>query len=614
MLLLPLSVRAEEYRHGIASLSQLKYPPDFAHFEYANPNAPKGGAMRLAMPGTFDSFNIVVQKGRPAAGMHFIGEFGPMMLLYDRLLEPAADEATSAYGRLAEAVELAPDMSFVTFRLRPNARWHDGVPITVDDLIFSLDAYKSHGSGLIKTMLRDVSSVERAGEREVRYVLTKNAVRSPSVALTIGSLAVLPKHYWDRPENDVTFTTGTPPLGSGPYRIRDFELGRYVRYGRVADYWGRDLPVNRGRYNFDIVKFDYFRDDHAMLEANKANLIDLRPETVSKQWATEYDFAAVRAGLFKKELLSLKRTAGLYLPVFWNLRVERLRDARVREALWLLYDFEWTNRVLLHGFYEHGKSLFHGSEMAHSGTPSAEELELLEPFRDQLPPRVFGPAFEPPAGEGSKYRRARMERAIALFREAGLEIRDRRLAHGARGEQFRIEFVVASPTLQRTLLPYVDVLRKIGIDASVRMLEISNWQYRMRNGIFDAGMLFYSPSERPGAELRARFSSMSAGISFSLNWGAIRNPVLDHLIDKALGARTYPELRAAIRAFDRVFLWNFYLVPGMANPAYRRVYWDKFGQPQHPPLSRSTALDTWWWDERKSARVERGLSRLEQEN
>jgi microcin C transport system substrate-binding protein len=286
----------------------------------------------------------------------------------------------------------------------------------------------------------------------------------------------------------------------------------------------------------------------------------------------------------------------------------------VREALWLLYDFEWVNRVLLYGFYEYGSSLFHNSEMAHVGPPTPDELALLEPLRALVPARVFGPAFRPPEGSGRNGRRARMRRAIELFRQAGWHVRDGRMVHGKTGEHFKLDFVLSGATLQRTLLPYLEVLQKLGIAATIRVPEVSNWTYRMRTGAFDAGMSLYQPGERPGQELRARFSSLSAGIPFGLNWGAIRNPALDQLIDKAIGARTHRDLLAAVRAFDRVFLWNFYVVPGMSNPNYRRVYWDKFGQPEHPPLTRSVALDTWWWDPRKAARVERGLAELEQED
>ena len=596
-----------EYRHGVAFISALKYPPGFTHFDYVNPDAPKGGRVRVPRTGTWDSFNSFIHKGRAAAGLSFTNIDQPL-LLYDRLLEPAADEATSQYARLADGVAVAPDYSSVTFRLRAGAFWHDGEPVTVDDLVYTLDVLKRHGSPVVKTLLKDVAGAERISADEVRYHAVEGAPENPNLPLLIGGLPVLPKHYWTA--RDPSSTTIEPPLGSGPYRIESFVVGRHVTYERVRDWWGRDLPVNRGRYNFDEVKFDYFRDDHVMREAHKSNLLDIRPETVAKSWAVDYDIPQVHAGLLKKELLKLSRPAGLWWPVFWNLRHERFQDMRVREALWALYDYVWINRVLLHGYYDRGLSIFQGSQMAQSGLPSADELELLEPWREHLPPRVFTEVYEPPDGDGQGHNRDNLERALALFEAAGWIVRDGRLVHEATHERFKIEFVVVAQTLVRALLPYMETLERVGIECTARAPEVSNWLYRMRRRDFDGGMVAYIPSSIPGLELRSRFGSDNADIEYSLNWSGVKDPAVDYLIDRVIGARTERDFFAATRAFDRVMLWNFYLIPGMALPGYRLVYWDRFGQPATASLDRSTYLDTWWWDADKDAYLAEELPRV----
>ncbi|MDZ7685521.1 MAG: extracellular solute-binding protein [Gammaproteobacteria bacterium] len=380
---------AFDWQHGLSFVFDLKYPPDFEHFEYVNPDAPKGGMLRLASSGTWDNFNNFVDKGRDAAGLAFLAYTN---LLYDRLLARAADEPTARYGLLADAVAHDPDFEWVAFRLREDARWHDGEPVTAEDVIYSFETYKEHGSVGIRTMIADVERIEQIGPRIVRYVM-REGTRNPKIPLTLGDLPVLPAHYWR--ERDPSKTTLEPPLGSGPYRIKDFDVGRYVVWERVPDYWGRDLPVNRGRWNFDTIKWDYFRDENVQREAHKSGILDVRQETVAKAWAVSYEqVPAMQRGLMKKELLELARPSGLWWAIFWNLRKERFQDIRVRKALSLLYNFEWINNVQSYGFYDDGRSVFQGSVMAHRGPPSDAELELLEPWRDQLPPEVFEREYE----------------------------------------------------------------------------------------------------------------------------------------------------------------------------------------------------------------------------
>ncbi|MFV2090118.1 MAG: extracellular solute-binding protein [Pseudomonadales bacterium] len=601
-----LTMSAAEYTHGISFLDELKYGPEFTSFDYVNVAAPKGGTVRIAQGGTYDSFNSFIHKGRPAAGTTGLSSVSP--ILYDSLLEGSADEPMSHYGLLAEGVEVAEDFSWVAFRLRDEAYWHDGEPLTIEDVIFTFEAIKDYGSASLRTALRNVERIERMGPREVRYVMVEGSLPDPNIAVTLGILPVAPEHYWR--SRDFAATTLEPPLGSGPYRILDFEIGRKVTYERVENYWGRDLPVNRGRYNFDRIVYDYFRDQQVTFEARKAGLIDIGPETVAKTWSTQYDFPAVVKGLFKAELIEEARPVGLWWAVFWNLREARFQDIRVREALWLLYDHKFINRVMMYDYYDDGNSLFHGSAMAQRGLPSADELELLEQYRGRIPERVFSQRFEPPAGTGFGRNRSNTEKALALFAEAGWVVQDRRLISVESGEQFEIDFVLVAPSLIRAILPYLDVLERIGIDASARAPEVSNWLYRMRSGSFDAGQFAYAPTWTPGAQLRNRFSSEAASMQFSLNWMHVKDPVVDDLIDKIINARSERQFVAATRAFDRVMLWNFYFIPGMARPGYRLVYWDKFGRPENPPLHRDIWLDAWWWDKEKARNVELGVANL----
>ncbi len=587
-----------DYRHGISYVLPLKYGPDFQNFAYANPDAPKAGRLRLPVMGTFDSFNNMLEKGRVAAGVDFLGASN---LLFERLLEPTADEPASAYGRLAEGVAVDQDVRWVAFKLREGARWHDGAPVTVEDVVFSFEAFKEHGSVALKTGLTDLDRVEVIAEREVCFVTRTGADTNPILPFAYGGMAIQAKHYWAT--RDISKTTTEPSLGAGPYRLREVDFGRRLVYERVPDYWGADIPVNRGRYNFDTVKFDYFRDENVMLEAHKGDVFDLREETVSKNWTTQYDFPAVQAGMFKAELRYITRVWGLWWPVFWNLDRERFQDIRVREALWLLYDFPYINRVILFGFYDHGASFFHNSPMAQSGLPSEDELALLEPFREQLPDRVFTEPYQTPASSGFGFERERFDRALKLFEEAGWVLRDGRLIHAETGERFRADFVFVAATLRRAMMPYIERLERIGIETTARAPEISHWQHRMRTGSFDGGAYLYIPDNTPGLALRNRFGSAAADQPYSQNWARVRDPVLDTLIEKAIAARTARELYAATRAIDRVLLWNFYFIPGMAQPGYRLVHWDKFGEVDGGPLSRVPAIDAWWWDEEKAGRV-----------
>jgi microcin C transport system substrate-binding protein len=597
------TLRAIEYQHGYSYMGDVALRPDFAHFRYVNPDAPKGGEIRFGEMGTWDNFNPTTTKGREAAGTEF---WIYRNLLYDRLLERAEDEPTARYGRLAEGVAVAEDCSWIAFKLRDGAYWHDGVPITTEDLVFSFHHYQDTAAPDIRAPFSVFEDVEALNEREVRYWVKPAARCDPILPIRLGNVPVLPAHYWA--DRDITRTTVEPPLGSGPYRIADFQVGRYVVWERVDDYWGRDLPVNRGRYNFDRIKFDYFKDQSVIFEAIKGNVIDVREETGPRRFFEDYDFPAARKGFFKTELIQEGKPAGLWWPVFWNLRQPRFQDIRVREALWLLYDTRWLNEKTSYGYWGEGMSFFHNSVMAQRGLPSDDELELLEPWRDQIPERVFTQPFTTPPDIGGGWTRDKIRRALALLNEAGWEVKNGELVHSETGEPFEIEIICVSRGMAGHLYPFTRVLKRVGIRATTKAPETSNWLYRMRAGDFDGGTIWFLPDFTPTLLVSNSFSSAAAEQAFSYNWAHVKNPAIDDLIVKMYAAKTMREFVAATRAIDRILLWNFYFIPGMSKVNYARVYWDKFGRPEHGILQRVVHLDVWWWDEQKAARIAAGVT------
>ena len=594
-----------QYVHGISYVLPLKYPPGFEHFAYVNPDAAKSGTLRLPSMGTFDNYNNIIEKGRLALGFHLTNVSN---IVQDRLLEQAIDEPASYYGRLAAGVAIGPDYRWVAFKIRDGARWHDERPITADDVVFSFQAFKEHGSVALKTALTDLERVFAFKEREVCFVTRIRREVNRTMPITYGVMAIQPRHYWQ--QHDISKTTTKPPLGSGPYRLKRQDFGRWLEYERVYDYWGRDIPVNKGRYNWDEVKWDYFRDESVMLEAHKSDVFDVRQEGVSKNWATQYDFPAVRAGLFKRELRPLARVEGLWWPIFWNIDRPHLQDIRVREALWLLYDFAWTNRVLFYGFYDTAVSFFQNSPMAHSGLPGERELELLEPWRDQVPPRVFTEEFKQPPSSSFGPQRENIERAVELFEEAGWQIQDGTMRNVETGEPFTLGFIGVSYYSIRQNLSLIENLDRLGIESTGTAPEVSQWLYRSRTGKFDGNTVRLAPSHTPGLQLRNWFGSAAAGQDYGQNWVRVRSPVVDSLIESVIAAETAQDLYAATRALDRVIMWNFYFIPLGSQPGYRLVFWDKFGEVRNDELLRVPFLDTWWWDEEKARRVAARIAEL----
>ncbi|MBR9972364.1 extracellular solute-binding protein [Magnetospirillum sulfuroxidans] len=579
LLAAPFSAVLAAPQHGLAMHGGLKYPADFTHFDYVNPAAPKGGILRLADQGPFDSLNPFIPKGQSPDGVS---------LPFDTLMESAADEPFSEYGLIAETVETPPDRSWVIFTVRPQARWHDGQPITADDVIFSLDILRTKGAPHYRFYYAGVDRVEKLGERRVKFTFKPGDNRE--LPLILGQLPVLPKHYWQDKAFDET--TLTPPLGSGPYRIAAFEPGRFITYERVKDYWAKDLPTQKGRYNFDTIRYDVYRDGTVALEALKAGEYDLRLENEAKKWATGYaNWDAVKNGGAVLREFRHNLPSGMQGYVF-NLRRPLFTDIRVREALAQAFDFEWTNRNLFYGQYTRTNSYFDNSELAGKGLPDAAELKLLEPLRAQVPPSVFTRAYESPVTDPDLGNRPNLRRAMALLEQAGWQVVDGRLVN-ADGQQFRFEILLSSPAFERVSLPFAHNLKRLGIDATVRTVDPTQYVNRVRAFDFDMIVQVWGQSLSPGNEQSMYWTSDAADQPGSRNMGGIRNPAVDALVDKVIAAPDRVALVAATRALDRVLLWNWYVIPQWHSPVIRVALWDKFGQPDTIPLQGWQMFALW---------------------
>ena len=589
-LALPSWARAQEVApsHGVAMHGDLKYGPDFQHFDYVNPNAPKGGTVTFSAVGSFDSFNPYIIKGDPAVGI---------TLLYESLTTQSLDEPFSEYGLLAESIEMPEDRSWVAFTLRPEARWHDGKPVTVEDVIWSLETLREKGAPFYRYYYKNVKSVDAAGERRVKFTFDQTINRE--LPLIIGQLPILPKHYFEGREFDRT--TLEPPLGSGPYRIKSFEPGRTLVYERVADYWGADLAVNRGSNNFDEVRYEYYRDANVAMEAFKAGAYDLRLENASKFWATAYTGPMFDAGWIVKEEIPNQLGTGMQGFAF-NLRRPLFQDPRVRQALAYAFDFEWTNRTIMYGQYVRSESYFSNTELGAQGLPSAAELALLEPFRDQLPQEVFTQAYQAPSAEGEGGLRHNLRTALQLLGEAGWQVQGGNLVN-AQGQSFRFEILLNGPSFERHTLPFIKNLERLGIEATVRTVDPAQYQNRMNEFDFDMTVEVFGQSLSPGNEQRDYWGSEAADTPGSRNTIGIKDPVVDHLIDKIIQAPTREDLVTATRALDRVLLWGHYVIPHWHTRAFRVAYWDKFDRPDvNPPYGLT--LFSWWVDPVKVAAVE----------
>jgi len=594
---------AKEPSHGLSYFGDLKYPRGFPHFDYAEPDAPKGGRMRTSTIGTFNNLHPFVPKGVSVAGIEWI---------YDRLMKESQDELYSVYGLLAESVQMADDFSWVSFTLRDNARWHDGRPITVEDVVWTFNTIKSEGSVGWKSAYKDTEHVEQVGPRTFRFHFSQAATKTPQLAMQMTHFMVLPKHYWV----DRTFgaTTLEPPLGSGPYRIKSVDAGHKIIYKRVDDHWGRDLNTNIGYYNFDEIEFVYFLDKNLVIQALKAGIFDYKREFNTEDFATAYGFWGVRKGLFKKVRLELGLTYGMDWSILFNTRKEKLSDIRVREALTLAYNFEWSNRVLWHGLQKRNISYFILTGLAALGLPSAGELALLKPFHGQIPERVFTHEFVLPENRPYGRNRETLLQAERLLEEAGWVVRDFRRVNQRTGEPFTLEFITSSLVEQRLLVPYMENLGRLGITTRLRRLDGNLMVNRMREYDFEGMVEQIWLNNIPyAAWIRSRFLSNNADRPNMWNFPGVKVPAVDFLVEKVIYAASEEEMNIAGRALDRILLWSFYVVPGGYPRGRKFVYWDRFGFPSPESMKWNGWPHLWWIDAEKNTRVDAAIAELKRD-
>ncbi len=598
---LPFSVQdkalaqANEWRHGLSLFGDLKYPAGFEKFDYVNVDAPKGGRARLFSVGTFDSLNPYTFKGNAT---------GLVGLTIDNLMTTSMDEASSEYGLIAESVKMPEDFSSVTFKLRAEARFHDGSPVTPEDVVWSMvELKKSHPR--YNFYYKNVVSGEKTGDQEVTFKFSESGNRElPQI---VGQLPVLSKAWWtgknDKGETrNLNETTLEAPLGNGAYKVASVKPGRSITLKRNDDYWGKDLPVNLGQNNFDEIFTIYYRDSTVALEAFKGDEYDFRVENSSKDWATAYDFPAVKRGDVITEEITLKNSQGMQSFAI-NTRRGKFADARVRKALNLAFDFEWANENLFFGQYKRTNSFFSNSELAATGKPGAAELAILEPLKDKLPPEVFTSEYTNPVYGSQKNKRSNLRSAAKLLQEAGWTVDAKRVLRNAKGEAFSIEFLLVSPLFERIVLPYVQHLNLLGIQTRVRTVDDSQYTRRVQTFDFDIVVGSWGQSLSPGNEQRDFWGSVSADRNGSRNLVGIKDEAIDQLIDKVIFAKDRGELVAATRALDRALLWNHFVVPMWHIPYQRVAYWNRFGKPDVQPDHSLGFPSIWWFDEAKAAKA-----------
>ncbi|WP_432698701.1 extracellular solute-binding protein [Marinobacterium sp. YM272] len=565
-------------QHGIAMHGDLKYPSDFDHFDYANPDAPKGGSMRRASIGTFDSFNQFIIKGTPADGIGMI---------YDSLTTQSQDEPFSEYGLLAKAIYLPEDRRWIEFELNENARFSDGEPVRAEDVQYTFDLLREQGSPFYRAYYAGISAVEAISDTRVRFEFGETENRE--LPLIVGQVPILPKHYWEG--RDFTKPSLDIPIGSGPYVIDSFDAGRSITFRRNPDYWGKELPVNRGRYNFDQISYDYYRDGTVALEAFKAGEYDFRQENASKAWATGYTGAPFDEGRIIKKTIHHQNPAGMQAFVM-NTRRPLFSDSRVRQALAYAFDFEWTNENLFYGAYTRSDSFFANSEMAASELPTEEELEILEPIRDQVPPEVFTEVYHAPRTDGNGRIRGQLRKALRLLQEAGWTLEDGVLKN-ADGEPYQFEILLVQKEFERVVAPFIRNLERMGISVNIRVVDVSQYINRIRQFDFDMIVGGFGQSTSPGNEQRDYWHSSMADQPGSRNTIGIKNPAVDYLVEQIIQAPDREQLVLRARALDRVLQWNHYVIPQYHIAAFRVAYWDKFGMPEiNPPYA--LAVDSWW--------------------
>jgi microcin C transport system substrate-binding protein len=613
---LPAPASSAMHHHALSLVGEPKYGPDFKHFDWVNPDAPKGGTVRGFVEGSFDSLNPFTVKGVPASSLG---------LIFDSLMTNSPDEPSAQYGLIAEWVSFPPDYSTVTFGINPKARFQDGTPITPEDVIFSFEGQKK-AHPRTAFYYKNVVKAEKTGEHEVTFTFDVKGNRElPQI---VGQLSVVPKSFWETKgangeQRDITKTTMEVPIGSGAYKVKEFDAGRSITYERVKDYWANDLPVSKGQWNFDEIKLTYFLDRTPAFEEFKSGKLDYWAENVASQWATAYGFPAVEKGWVKKEAIPVKRVAPMQAFVF-NLRRKQFQDPRVRKAFALTFNFEEANKKLFYDLYVRVASYFDNSELAATGLPQGREFEILNEVRDELPPEVFTTEWRNPVNATPEAFREHMREASKLLADAGWKVQELTVDDGscgffcktmrtvglgsaktenvlrnAAGETLTAEFLLDSPDFQKIVLPYVQDLQRLGIKASVRMVDSAQYKRREDGHDYDIIVDNFPQSESPGNEQRDFWGSAAADKDGSRNTAGIKNPAIDKLIDKIVFSTDRADLVAATRALDRALLWNYYAVPHWHYPYERLAYWDIFGRPQTLPSQTAALMQTWWIDAEK---------------
>ena len=588
--------------HALAEFGTPRLGPDFDHFAYVNPDAPRGGSVRLASTQPFDTLNNIPLQGIAPRN---IG------LIYDTLMAEPQDELSVFYGLIAETVEYPQDLSWLTFNLRPDARWHDGRPVTADDVAWTFEAIMAHGEPFLRSVYEDVADVAVLGERRVRFSFKTRDTMTPLVR--VANLVVLPRHWWEADGRDIAASTLEPPLGSGPYRLVGVDAGRRLVYERVDDYWAADLPVRRGLFNFDRIEYDYYLDRDVMAEAFRSGAYDFRQSYSSRDWATGYDVPAADDGRLHRLEIPVREFRGIQ-GFFMNTRRPMFADRRVRQALTLLFNFEFVNQTLMYGLYERMDSYFPGSEYAAAGLPEGLERDFLEPYRSVLPEEVFTRAFVLPTNSGTRLSRDNLRAALALLEEAGWELRDGTLTNVETGAPFAFELLMrGGGGLEPHAGAYADTLRQAGIRMSLRRVDAAQWQARYQDRAFDMIIFAYTFYPPPGSQLRNRFGSAAADEDGSANLVGIRDPAVDGLLEAVVAADDPETKQAAAQALDRALLWGFYVVPHWYKREAWIAFWDRFGFPEnHPPYNFSFGNQigfqpSWWIDAQRDARLrERG--------
>ncbi len=581
------------WHHAGALIGEPKYGPDFTHFDYVNPDAPKGGTVRLSEEGGFDTFNPILPEGEAATGLG---------LVYEPLMTPSLDEVSTDYGLLAEAFSYPDDYSSVTYRLKANAHWQDGEPVTPEDVVWSFNKLIELNPNRAQ-YYHNVTKVEATGERDVTFHFDSTGNRElPKI---VGQVLVLPKHWWegkdaDGKQRDIAHSTLEPPMGSGPYKIGSFTPGRTVSYERDPNYWGKDEPVNVGTNNFDTIRYEYFRDNTVEFEAFKGDQFDWWLENVARRWATGYDFPAAEQGKVVKERFENPyRSSGLMVGFIPNLRREKFQDERVREALNYAFDFETLQRDLFYGEYDRIDSYFFRTELASSGLPQGQELDILNSVKDEVPPSVFTTQYSNPVGGDPQKLRANLREALKLLNDAGYTLQGGKLV-GKDGQQLSFEILLNGPTIEPVALAFQQNLKLIGIEASVRTVDSPQYINRVRSRDFDMIYNGWVQSLSPGNEQRFFWGSEAANAENSSNYAGISDPGIDALIDKIIFADNRTTLVAATHALDRVLLAHHYVIPTYAPIDARIAHWDRFGRPENLPEYSIGFPDIWWYDPQKA--------------